>query len=52
MVKMNAVLKSQRRFDRRFYLGYGLVSLALMVWAFAKVYYLKMLFDTPALTPF
>jgi hypothetical protein len=48
---MNAVLKSLSRFDRRFYLGCGLVFFALMVWAFAKTYYLKMLFDTPALAP-
>lgn len=47
---MNAILGLQHRFDRRFYLGCGLVFLALMVWAFAKTYYLKILFGTPALT--
>lgn len=47
---MNAILGLQHRFDRRFYLGCGLIFLALMVWAFAKTYYLKILFGTPALT--
>jgi hypothetical protein len=47
---LNAILSSRRRFDRRFYLGCGLVFLALMFWAFARTYYLKILFGTPALT--
>jgi hypothetical protein len=47
---LSAILSSQRRFDRRFYLGCGLLFLALTFWAFAKTYYLKILFGTPALT--
>jgi hypothetical protein len=35
---------------RRFYLGSSLVFLALVFLAFIKSYYLKFLFDTPALS--
>ena len=44
------ILITQRRFDRRFYLGCCLVFLVLVVWAFARTYYLKAFFHTPTLT--
>jgi hypothetical protein len=47
---LNAVVSSQRRFDRRFYLGWSLVFLALVFFAFLKSYYLKGFFGTPALS--
>ena len=47
---MNAVLTARRNFDRRFYLGVGLVALALVFWGFAPTYYLKLLFASPVLS--
>jgi len=47
---MNA-RKSQPRFERRFYLGVSLVFLVLVFWTFARTFYLKPFFATPALTP-
>jgi hypothetical protein len=47
---VNAVLGASRRFDRRFYLGCSLVFVILVFWAFARTYFLKSLFGTPALT--
>ena len=47
---MNALLTVPRRFDRRFYLGAGLVALGLVFWGFAHTYYLKLIFGTPALS--
>jgi hypothetical protein len=47
---MNALLTVPRKFDRRFYLGTGLVALALVFWGFAPSYYLKLLFGAPALS--
>jgi hypothetical protein len=46
---MNSLLTLQRKFDRRFYLGAGLVALGLVFWGFAHTYYLKLIFGTPAL---
>jgi hypothetical protein len=46
---MNALLTARRHFDRRFYLGAGLVSLGLVFWGFAPTYYLKLIFAAPAL---
>ena len=48
---MRALVSSQRRFDRRFYIGSSLVFFALMFWAFARTYFLKLVFNTPVLTP-
>jgi hypothetical protein len=47
---MNAVFIVRRNFDRRFYLGVGLVALGLVLWGFAHTYYLKLLFGSPALS--
>jgi hypothetical protein len=47
---MNANVSSQRLFDRRFYFGSSLVFFALVFWAFARTYFLKLLFGTPVLT--
>jgi hypothetical protein len=47
---MNALLTVHRKFDRRFYLGMGLVALGLVFWGFAPTYYLKLIFGTPALS--
>ena len=47
---MNAIVNARRRFDHRFYLGGSFVFFALMFWAFARTYYLKLFFDTPVLT--
>jgi hypothetical protein len=47
---MNALLTVPRKFDRRFYLGAGLVALGLVFWGFAHTYYLKLIFATPALS--
>lgn len=47
---MNAFLTARRSFDRRFYLGVGLVAGALVLWGFAPTYYLKLLFGSPALS--
>lgn len=46
---MNALLTARGHFDRRFYLGAGLIALGLVVWGFAPTYYLKLIFGTPAL---
>jgi hypothetical protein len=46
---MNALLTARRHFDRRFYLGAGLVAVALVFWGFAPTYYLKLIFAAPAL---
>jgi hypothetical protein len=46
---MNALLPARRHFDRRFYLGAGLVALGLVFWGFAPTYYLKFIFGAPAL---
>jgi hypothetical protein len=42
---------SQRRFERRFYLGASLLFFALVFWTFARTFYLKALFHTPVLSP-
>jgi hypothetical protein len=47
---MNAVLTARRYFDRRFYLGAGLVALGLVFWGFAPTYYLKLIFGAPQLS--
>jgi hypothetical protein len=47
---MNASFPALRRFDRRFYLGAGLLSAGLVFWGFAHTYYLKLLFGSPALS--
>jgi hypothetical protein len=47
---MNAVDSARRNFDRRFYVGVGLVALGLIFWGFAPTYYLKLLFGAPALS--
>jgi hypothetical protein len=46
---MNALLTTRRHFDRRLYLGAGLVALGLVFWGFAPTYYLKLIFGAPAL---
>jgi hypothetical protein len=46
---MNALPTTVRRFDRRFYLGAGLVAAGLVFWGFAPTYYLKLIFGAPAL---
>lgn len=48
--QLNSVVSLQRRFDRRFYNGASLVFLALVFSAFARTYYLKGFFATPALS--
>lgn len=47
---MNTVVRSQRRFDRRLYLGASLVFLALVFWTFARTFYLRPFFGTPPLS--
>jgi hypothetical protein len=47
---MNALLTVHRKFDRRFYLGAGLVAFGLVFWGFAHTYYLKLIFGTPTLS--
>jgi hypothetical protein len=47
---VNAIASSQRRFDRRFYLSSSIIFCTLVFGAFARTYFLKNLFDTPALT--
>jgi uncharacterized membrane protein HdeD (DUF308 family) len=47
---MNALLTVPRKFDRRFYLGAGIVAVGLAFWGFAHTYYLKFIFATPALS--
>jgi hypothetical protein len=46
---MRALLTARRYFDRRFYLGTGLVALGLVFWGFAPTYYLKNIFGAPQL---
>src|ERR1700722_221503 len=46
---MNALLTARHHFERRFYLGAGLIALGLVVWGFAPTYYLKLIFGTPVL---
>ena len=46
---MSAIVRSQRRFDRRLYLGASLVFSALVFWTFARTFYLKSFFSTPPL---
>ena len=47
---MNAIVRSPRRFDRRLYLGASLLFLALVLWTFARTFYLKPFFGTPPLS--
>ena len=47
---MNAIVRSQRRFDRRLYLGASLIFFALVFWTFARTFYLKPFFGTPPLS--
>ena len=47
---MNATVRSQRRFDRRLYLGASLIFFALVFWTFAHTFYLKPFFGTPPLS--
>ncbi|HKB71331.1 MAG TPA: zinc ribbon domain-containing protein [Thermoanaerobaculia bacterium] len=44
-----AVVGSDRRFERRFYLGASVAFLALVLWTFARTFYLKPFFHTPSL---
>ena len=46
---MNTVARPRINFDRRFYLGAGLVALGLVFWGFAPTYYLKLFFGSPEL---
>jgi hypothetical protein len=39
-----AIVRSSRRFDRRFYLATSLLFMALVGWTFARTYYLRPLF--------
>jgi hypothetical protein len=47
---MNAIVGSERRFDRRLYLGASLIFLALVSWTFARTFYLRPFFGTPPLS--
>lgn len=47
---MDADISSERRFNRRLYLGASLVFLALVFWTFARTFYLKPFFHTPRLS--
>ncbi len=47
---MNAIVRSQRRFARRLYLGASLIFFALVFWTFARTFYLKSFFGTPPLS--
>lgn len=47
---MNVTVGSERRFDRRLYLGASVIFLALVFWTFARTFYLKSFFDTPPLS--
>jgi hypothetical protein len=47
---MNVIVRSPRRFDRSLYLGASLVFFALVFWTFARSFYLKPFFRTPALS--
>jgi hypothetical protein len=46
---MRPVVASRGRFERRYYIGVSLVFLALVFWTFARTFYLKPFFHTPAL---
>ncbi len=47
---MNAIVRSQRRTDRRLYLGVSFIFFALVFWTFARTFYLKPFFGTPPLS--
>ncbi len=47
---MTAIVRSPRRFDRRLYLGASLVFFALVLWTFARTFYLQPFFGTPPLS--
>ena len=47
---MNAIVGSERRYDRRLYLGASLIFLALVFWTFARTFYLRPFFGTPPLS--
>ncbi len=47
---MNAIVRPQRRFDRRLYLGTSLIFFALVFWTFARTFYLKSFIGTPPLS--
>ncbi len=42
-------MTSRQPFERRFYLGFSIVFLALVFWTFARSFYLKAFYHTPAL---
>jgi len=46
---MDTVSTSTRRFERPFYLGIAFLFLALVLWTFARTFYLKLFFGTPEL---
>jgi hypothetical protein len=47
---MNAIVRASGPFDRRLYLGASLFFLALVLWTFARTFYLKPFFGTPPLS--
>jgi hypothetical protein len=47
---MNAIVRSQRRFDRRLYLGASLIFFALVFWTFARTFYLRPFFGASPLS--
>ena len=47
---MNASVGSERRFDRRLYLGASLIFFALVFWTFARTFYLRPFFGKPPLS--
>jgi hypothetical protein len=47
----NADRASGRRFDRHLYLGASVLFFLLVFWTFARTFYLKAFFQTPALSP-
>lgn len=46
---MDTIQSAARRFERLFYLSVASLFLALVFWTFARTFYLKSLFGTPAL---
>ncbi len=46
---MHAVAMPSTRLDNRFFLGAGIATIALVLWGFARTYYLKGFFDSPVL---
>ena len=50
MNSMNLIVRSSDRFDRRLYLSASVIFLALVVWTFARTFYLKSFFGTPPLS--